>query len=125
MVLHPEEWRVARVLQALIAQSGVPPEVLERRLGREPGWLAACLEGRRRFGFADVFELLPLLGTPPTDFLVSLYVSEASQTSAGPAVRDSKAQRASDRRFDRSLRAVRNAVARRSAWNRGRTGDDT
>jgi len=123
MELNPDEWRVARLLRELIAQSGVPPEVLERRLGWEPGWLAACLEGRRRLGFDDVSRLLPLLGVPASEFLTGLSGLEAGEAAVALTASDAQMQRAKGRRFDRSLRVVRNAIARRSAWNRGGTDE--
>jgi hypothetical protein len=111
-----EEDRIADLLRELIAQSGTSPAALERRLGWEPGRLAAFLDSRR-LSFADVLEVLPLLGMTPTDFFARLY------GSVPPAAYSPSKQRAMERLFQRSLRAVRSAVARRAAWKRERTDE--
>jgi hypothetical protein len=129
MTLHPEERRIAGLLRELIVQSGAPPETLEKRLGWEPGRLSSLLDGRLRLRFEDVLELLPLLSTTPTDFFAWLYGFEARDSGASgtgektePAASagDSMAQRALDRRFEQSLRAVKSAISRRQAWKEER-----
>ena len=71
--MHPEERRIAGLLRELIAQGGAPLDVLEKRLGWEPGRLSSLLEGGLRLGFEDVLEILPLLETTPTEFFAWLY----------------------------------------------------
>jgi plasmid maintenance system antidote protein VapI len=118
---HPEERRIAGLLRELIVQSGIPPESVAERLGWPPDRLAALLEGNLALSFGDVLRILPLVGTTPTDFFALLYgfdpresaaVSKegAAKLSAG----DAQARRLMDRWFECSLRAVRNAVAKRS-----------
>jgi hypothetical protein len=124
MSLHPEERRIAGLLRELIVQSGVPLEMLEERLGWETGHLRNLLEGRLRLSFEDVLEILPLMGTTPTDFFAWLYGFDAKDpTAAVPEGTDLKAagdgypsQGALDRRFDKSLKVVRDALSRRRVW---------
>jgi hypothetical protein len=129
MALHPEERRIAGLLRELIVQSGAPLEGVEKRLGWEPGRLLSLLEGRLRLSFEDILEILPLLGTTPTDFFAWLYGFEGKEsagagTEAMPAVAavGSPAEKTLDRRFDRSLRVVRDAITRRAVWKRERLG---
>lgn len=129
MALHPEERRIAGLLRELIVQSGAPPEALEKRLGWESGHLFELLEGRLRLSFEDVLEILPLLGTTPTDFFAWLYGFDARESLAASEERsleasaaNSVAQQAMDRRFERSLKVVRDAMARRSVWKGERPG---
>lgn len=112
---YPEEVRIADLLREMIAHRGVSPTALEQRLGWEPGRLTAFLDGRQRLSFDHVLEILPLLGATPTDFFARLY------DSMPPAAKTPSRQRAMERLFERSLRAVRNAIARRAAWKRERT----
>ena len=116
---YPEERRIAALLRELIAQSGIPPAALAERLGWQPGRLEAFLDGRQRLSFDEVLEILPPLGLTPSSFLARIYGSP-------PAVSSPAKQRAMDRLFERSLRVVRNAIARRAAWKRERseTGGD-
>ncbi len=114
---YPEERRIAGLLRELIAQSGIPPAALEERLGWPPGRLTAFVEGQQRLSFDEVLEILPLLGLTPSGFLVRIYGSP-------PAASSPAKQRARERLFERSLRAVRNAVARRAAWKRERSETD-
>src|SRR5437764_13657809 len=126
MKMHPEERRIAGLLRELIVQSGAPVETLEDRLGWEPGHLASLLEGRLRLNFEDTLEILPLLGTTPTDFFAWLYgfegkepvreVEEELVVAAG----GSRAERALDHRFEVSLRVVKAAIARRQVWKEER-----
>ncbi|HEX9943856.1 MAG TPA: hypothetical protein VGG03_17730 [Thermoanaerobaculia bacterium] len=129
MSLHPEERRIAGLLRELIVQSGTPLEELERRLGWEPGRLTSLLDGSLRLSFEDVLEILPLLGTTPTDFFAWLYGFDPrepgmtfGQEPATVTAGGSPADRTMGRRFEHSLRVVKNAIARRSAWKRERTG---
>jgi transcriptional regulator with XRE-family HTH domain len=124
--MHPEERRIAGLLRELIVQSGAPLETLESRLGWEPGHLSSLLEGKRRLNFEDTLEILPLLGTTPTDFFAWLYgfegkepVRRAEEELAATAG-GTLAQRALDHRFDQSLRVVKAAIARRQAWKEER-----
>jgi len=118
---HPEERRIAGLLRELIARSGTTPAVLEKRLGWKPGRLTALLDGRERLSFGDVLAMLPLLGTTPTEFFARLYSIPSEEPR--PSKVDQRAkQRAMDRLFERSLRAVRNAIARRADWKRKGAG---
>lgn len=129
MALHPEERRIAGLLRELIVQSGMPLEILETGLDWEPGRLTSLLEGRQRLTFDDVLEILPLLGTTPTDFFAWLYgfdprdpgVMAAEGFEPAPAVNGSPSQQGMERRFDQSVRVVRDAILRRSSWKRSRT----
>jgi transcriptional regulator with XRE-family HTH domain len=124
MSLHPEERRIAGLLRELIVQSGVPLEKLEERLGWTPGHLHDLLEGQLRLSFEDVLEILPLMGTTPTDFFAWLYGFDAKDpVAAAPEGAGLKAdgegfpsQRAMDRRFEQSLKVVRAAITRRRIW---------
>lgn len=115
MAPYPEEDRIADLLRELIARSGMSPAALEQRLGWAPGRLTVFLDGRQRLSFDAVLEILPLLNTTPTDFFARLY------GSLPPAANTPSKQRAMERLFERSLRAVRSAIARRAAWKRART----
>jgi len=117
MSTHLEERRIARLLRDLIARKGTTPEALEKRLGWEPGRLEALLEGPQRVSFDDVLEILPLLDTTPTDFFAWVYGAPGKEPT--PSTMDElRKQRAMNRLFERSLRTVRNAIARRAAWKR-------
>ncbi|MFY9819987.1 MAG: hypothetical protein WAM82_01305 [Thermoanaerobaculia bacterium] len=128
MASHPEERRIAGLLRELIVQNGVPLESVERELGWGEGRLRDLLDGRLRLGFEDVLEVLPLLNTTPPDFFAWLYgfepgssvpAGENGARKAEPGAL-SLSQRALDRRFDQSLRAVKNAIARRRLWKEER-----
>jgi hypothetical protein len=116
---YPEERRIAGLLRELIAEKAMPPAAMEDRLGWEPGRLRAFLDGQQRLSFDEVLEVLPLLGLTPSNLLARIYGSP-------PAASSPAKQRAMERLFERSLRAVRNAVARRAAWKReqSETGGD-
>jgi hypothetical protein len=126
MAVHPEERRIAGLLRELVVQSGMPLESLENRLDWEAGRLPALLEGRLRLSFDDVLVVLPLLGTTPTDFFAWLYGFDPRDPAAEGEVLSSAgsppSQRGIDRRFEQSLRVVKNAIARRRAWKEERTG---
>lgn len=125
--MHPEERRIAGLLRELIAQSGAPLSVLEKRLGWEPGRLSSLLEGRQSLVFEDVLEVLPLLETTPTEFFAWLYgfgakdpttadlEGELAAVGSGSAL-----QKSLDRRFDKSLKVVKSAIARRRTWKEER-----
>lgn len=127
MSSHPEERRIAGLLRELIVQSGTAQERLENDLGWEAGRLPALLDGELRLTFEDVLEILPLLGTTPTDFFAWLYGFDAKDPMAAgvEALRSdagsSSLVRGHDRRFEQSLRVVRDAISRRAAWRRERT----
>jgi len=125
MDLYPEERRIAGLLRELIVRGGTTLESVEERLDWEPGRLTALLDGHQRLSFDDVLEILPVLGTTPTDFFAWLY-GTPGQELALSTMDESPKQRAMDRLFERSLRVVRNAIARRSTWQREReeTGED-
>jgi hypothetical protein len=125
MSAHPEERRIAGLLRELIVQSGLPLEMLEERLRWTPGHLRDLLEGRMGLTFEDVLEILPLMGTTPTDFFAWLYGFEARDSvvaalSEGAGLKTTvegyALQRVTDRRFDQSLKVVRAALTRRRAW---------
>lgn len=121
MPVHPEERRIAGLLRELIVQSGIPLEYLEKRLDWQPGRLPSLLEGHLRLSFEDVLEVLPVLGTTPTDFFAWLYGfdprdSVAERDSQALSVSSPSAQGSLDRRFDQSLRVVRDAITRRRVW---------
>lgn len=123
MALHPEERRIAGLLRELIVQSGLPLEALEERLHWESGHLRDLLEGRLRLSFEDVLEILPLMGTTPSDFFAWLYGFDAKETAAAPPesaappfAEGYPSQRAVDRRFEQSLKVVRSALDRRRIW---------
>jgi hypothetical protein len=133
MTLHPEERRIAGLLRELIVQSGAPPETLEKRLGWEPQRLWNLLEGDLRLSFEDILEILPLLGTTPTDFFAWLYGFDSKNSVTAGAARevgsaalagDSLDQKTLDRRFDQSLRVVRDAISRRGDWKSQRFGEE-
>jgi hypothetical protein len=126
--MHPEERRIAGLLRELIVQSGAPLDILEKRLGWEPGRLSGLLEGSQRLGFEDVLEILPLLETTPTEFFAWLYgfgakgsaVAALEEGELATAAVGSALQKSLDRRFDQSLRVVKSAIARRRTWKEER-----
>jgi len=120
MSTHLEERRIARLLRDLIARKGATLDALEKRLGWEPDRLEALLKGSQPLSFDDVLEILPLLDTTPTDFFAWLYGDHGKQPPPS-TLYEARKQRAMNRLFERSLRTVRNAVARRAAWKRERT----
>jgi hypothetical protein len=131
MATHPEERRIAGLLRELIVQSGKALDGVEQHLGWESGRLRELLDGNLRLSFEDVLEILPLLNTTPPDFFAWLYGFEPGASVPGPlepqktrASGDGAAlgQQALDRRFEQSLRAVKKAITRRSAWKRERDG---
>lgn len=128
MAIHPEERRIAGLLRELIVQSGTSLDRIELRLGWGEGRLLDLLDGRLRLSFEDVLEILPLLNTTPTDFFAWLYGFEPREATAAAGVpaggASSPAQRAIERRFEASLRVVRDAVSRRAVWKRERTGGE-
>lgn len=128
MAIHPEERRIAGLLRELIVQSGTSLDRIEQRLGWGEGRLLDLLDGRLRLSFEDVLEILPLLNTTPTDFFAWLYGFEPREETAAAGApaggASSPAQRAVERRFEASLRVVRDAVSRRAAWKRERSGGD-
>jgi hypothetical protein len=126
--MHPEERRIAGLLRELIVQSGAPLDILEKRLGWEPGRLSGLLEGSQRLGFEDVLEILPLLETTPTEFFAWLYgfgakdsaVAAMEEGELAAVAVGSALQKSLDRRFDQSLRVVKSAIARRRTWKEER-----
>jgi hypothetical protein len=123
MPAHPEERRIAGLLRELIVQSRTTLEDLETRLEWDPGRLTALLDGRQRLSFQDILEVLPVLGTTPSDFFAWLYGFDPKEASEDlePAVASSSPEaRLMDRRFEASQRVVRNAIARRLSWKRER-----
>jgi hypothetical protein len=129
MIEFPEERRIAALLRELIVRSGTTLEVVESRLGWERGRLTAQLDGHLALSFDEVLEILPLIGATPIEFFSWLYgfdLREARETwgrGAAPfALSGLQKQRAMGRLFERSLRAVRKAIARRAARKRERDG---
>lgn len=130
MPIHPEERRIAGLLRELIVQSGKPLDRVERHLGWEPGRLYDLLDGRLRLSFEDVLDILPLLNTTPPDFFAWLYgfapgASMPRTPEPEPAEVGGVAlsQQMIDRRFERSLRVVKDAISRRSVWKRERDAE--
>jgi transcriptional regulator with XRE-family HTH domain len=129
MINHPEERRVLGLLKELIVQSGMSIESLEECLGWESGRLRALLEGGRGLGLEDLLEVLPLLKATPADFFAWLYGFDPRESGLAleGGMREpfyfaepGPPRRAMDRRFERSLRVVRDAVSRRFAWKQER-----
>lgn len=101
--------------------------MIEKHLGWTPGRLADLLDGRLRLTFEDVLEILPLLNATPADFFAWLYGFDPRESGLAVAeaepkkgLRISSSQRVMDRRFEQSLRVVKDALARRAAWKRER-----
>jgi hypothetical protein len=128
MPVHPEERRIAGLLRELIVQSGTTLNMIEKHLGWTSGRLADLLDGRLRLTFEDVLEILPLLNATPADFFAWLYGFDPRESglavAEGEAVsglrNPSSNQRVMDRRFEQSLKVVKDALARRAAWKRER-----
>lgn len=126
MPVHPEERRIAGLLRELIVQSGTTLDMIEKHLGWTPGRLSDLLDGRLRLTFEDVLEILPLLNATPADFFAWLYGFDPRESglavAEGEAVsglrKSASGQRLMDRRFEQSLRVVKDALARRAAWKR-------
>lgn len=127
MSVHPEERRIAGLLRELIVQSGTTLEMVEKYLGWKPGRLADRLDGKVRLSFEDVLEILPLLNATPADFFAWLYGFDPKEAgiAGGPdsGLASAMAQLGTDRRFDSSLRVVKDAVSRRAAWKQERPQD--
>jgi hypothetical protein len=126
--MHPEERRIAGLLRELIVQSGTTLDQIEKHLGWTTGHLDGLLEGRDRLSFEDVLEVLPLMNTTPADFFAWLYgfdpknpgILPAESPATEPRLAGSSLQRVTDRRFEQSLRVVKEAISRRSAWKQER-----
>lgn len=112
MSAHHEERRALSLLRQTLVQSGVPIDIVESRLGWEPGWLSSSLEGKRTLSFGDLIQVLEALSVTPPEFFTRLYSSEAEKLAANAA----------DRRFERSRQVVRDALDRRTAWKKERGG---
>lgn len=133
MPVHPEERRIAGLLRELIVQSGTTLDMIEKHLGWTPGRLSDLLDGRLRLTFEDVLEILPLLNATPADFFAWLYGFDPRESglavTEGEAIsglrNPSSSQRVMDRRFEKSLRVVKDALARRAAWKRERAQAQT
>jgi hypothetical protein len=129
MTVHPEERRIAGLLRELVVQSGVALETLEKSLGWKPGRLLDLIEGRLRLSIEDILEVLPLLSTTPTDFFAWLYGFDSRnpldgagrETAAEMSGNGVPGQQTMDRRFEQSLRVVRDALARRRTWKEERS----
>jgi len=127
MSTHPEERRIAGLLRELIVQSGTTLEGVEDRLSWERGRLTELLDGRVRLSFEDVLEILPLLNATPADFFAWLYGFDSREAEMSEGTLSSSLQaetswpeRTTDRRFEKSLRVVKQAIARRFAWKEDR-----
>jgi hypothetical protein len=129
MTVHPEERRIAGLLRELVVQSGVALETLEKSLGWKPGRLLDLIEGRLRLSIEDILEVLPLLSTTPTDFFAWLYGFDSRnpldgasrETAAETSGNGVPGQQTMDRRFEQSLRVVRDALTRRRTWKEERS----
>lgn len=127
--MHPEERRIAGLLRELIVQSGTTLGQVEEHLGWTSGRLGGLLDGRERLSFEDVLEVLPLMNTTPADFFAWLYgfdpknpgILPESTASFEPRLTASSPQRVTDRRFEQSLRVVKEAITRRAAWKQERS----
>ncbi len=111
MSAHHEERRALGLLRQTLVQSGVPFDVVESRLGWEPGRLATSLEGRQTLTFGDLIQVLEALSVTPPEFFTRLYSAEAEKSAATAA----------DRRFEQSRQVVRDAVGRRMVWKKERS----
>ncbi|HXO20785.1 MAG TPA: hypothetical protein VOA87_12785 [Thermoanaerobaculia bacterium] len=112
MSTSPEERRIAAALRERIAQHGTTVEAVESRLGWQPGRLQALLEGETQLAFGDLLEVLPAVGSHPASFFALLYGFDLKG--------DADPRKARDRRFERSERVVKEAIARRNAWKKER-----
>ena len=127
---HPEERRIAGLLRELIVQSGTTLESVEKSLGWPPGRLAGLLDGKMRLTLEDILEILPLLNATPADFFAWLYGFDPKETGAAgmkipspePSAAGALAQRG-DRRFETSMRVVKDAITRRTSWKEERSQD--
>lgn len=111
MSAHHEERRALSLLRQTLVQSGVPIDIVESRLGWEPGRLAASLEGKRPLSFGDLVQVLEALSVTPPEFFTRLYSSEAEKLAVSAA----------DRRFEQSRQVVRDALDRRMSWKKERS----
>jgi hypothetical protein len=109
---HADEQRIRRLLEFLIHQTGKTVAQVEAQLGWASGRLSQPLQGTGSLTLEDVLAVLPVAGLTPGEFFLSLY---------GPGDVDSAAsEEAMARRFQRSLRVVREAIAKREKWKRER-----
>jgi hypothetical protein len=129
MAGHPEERRIAGLLRELIVQSGTTLEMVEKSLAWPSGRLADLLDGKMRLTLEDILEILPLLNATPADFFAWLYGFDPKEAGAAgtriaspePGAAGTLAQRGTDRRFETSMRVVKDAIARRASWKQERS----
>jgi hypothetical protein len=112
---HPEERRIAGLLQEMISRSGVAVPQLEESLGWQPGRLVEALDGERGLAFGELVQVLPLLRLSPADFFARAYgLHEGGIPESGPA----EGEDVLERRFEESRRVIEEAIVRRTAWLR-------
>lgn len=107
---HSEEQRIRRLLEFLIHQEGKTIAQVEAELGWAPGRLSQPLLGEGSLAVDDVLAVLPAIGATAGEFFLMLYGS--GKANAAPS------EEAMARRFKRSLRVVREAIAKREKWKR-------
>jgi hypothetical protein len=111
---HSDEQRIRRLLEFLIHQNGKTIAQVEAQLGWPAGRLSQPLQGVGSLALEDVLAVLPAVGLTPGEFFLSLYGS--GRVDSAPS------EEAMARRFQRSLRVVREAIAKREKWKREREG---
>lgn len=107
---HSDEQRIRRLLEFLIHQTGKTVSQVEAQLGWTSGRLSQPLQGVGSLTLEDVLAVLPAIGLTPGEFFLSLYGSGRVETAPS--------EEAMARRFQRSLRVVREAIAKREKWKR-------
>lgn len=73
MTIDDEVRRAAKLLDALIQATGVPPEELEKRLEASPGYLGRLLAGTVELKLRHILAILRVLEIEPALFFRILY----------------------------------------------------
>lgn len=79
MTIDDEVRRAAKLLEALIQVTGVPPEELEKQLEASPGYVRRLLSGTMELKLRHILAILRVLEIEPALFFQTLYAE------AGPA----------------------------------------
>lgn len=116
---HPEERRIAGLLQEMISRSGVAVAQLEESLGWETGRLAEVLDGQRGLAFGELVQVLPLVRLSPADFFARAYGLHEGGIGI-PENGSAEGEHVLERRFEESRRVIEEAIVRRAAWLRER-----